>query len=414
MNYAGLLKAIDDATEELRSKAAAVANSCLVVRNWLVGAYLVEFEQRGSDRAKYGDRLLERVATDLRSSGLRGLDPRTLRDCRSVFRLYPQLRQALMPEVVTPALLRGLPPLQHAAATMRADTRSIRGTVSPELLKGLPPQSLLQLSWSKLQEFVRIDDPWKRAFYEHECIHGRWSVRQLLRQLDSLLYERTGLSTDRTGVIARAQQQERQATIDDVVRDPYVLEFTGLAQRPTYLESDLECALLEHLQSFLLELGDGFCFEARQKRIVIGDQHDFVDLVFYQRRLRCHVLLDLKIRRFRAADAGQMNAYLNWWKAHGMEPGDAEPVGIILCSDREQAAVQFATAGLDNRLFVSRYLVALPSADRLRAFLEADRERIESLMERPRASKGAKQQRRRAKTGGGAVSVSRDCRPTPR
>jgi len=172
-----------------------------------------------------------------------------------------------------------------------------------------------------------------------------------------------------------------------------------LAKRPVYLESDLESALLEHLQSFLLELGEGFCFEARQKRIRVGDEDDYIDLVFYQRIVRCHALLDLKVRRFRPADAGQMNAYLNWWKAHAMGPSDADPIGIILCSDRERTAVQFATAGMDNRLFVSRYLVALPSVDRLRAFLESDRERIESLMRRSRTSKAAK--RRRTKSRGG-------------
>ena len=138
--------------------------------------------------------------------------------------------------------------------------------------------------------------------------------------------------------------------------------------------------LLTHLQSFLLELGVGFCFEARQKRITVGRQHDYIDLVFYHRRLRCHVLIDLKIRPFKHGDAGQMNFYLNWWKAHGMEEGDAPPVGIILCSDRDQSAVEFATAGMDQQLFISRYLVALPSAEKLRAFLEADRDQIESLM----------------------------------
>jgi len=398
MNYAALLSAIDVASQEMRGRAAAIANSSLVVRNWLVGAYLVEFEQRGSDRARYGDRLLERVARDLRASGLKGLDPRTLRECRLVFRVYPQLRQVLLPEVVTPALLRSLPAPLDAASEAPTGSPSIRGAVRPEFPKALLPHVLLKLSWSKLQEIVGIDDPWKRAFYENACIAGRWSDRQLQRQLDSLLYERTGLSTDRAAVIAHAQP-ERAETIDDLVRDPYVLEFTGLAQRPVYLESDLERALLEHLQAFLLELGDGFCFEARQKRIRIGDEDDYIDLVFYQRLVRCHVLPDLKVRRFRPADAGQMNAYLNWWKAHGMGPGDADPIGIILCSDRERTAVQFATAGMDNRLFVSRYLVALPSEDRLRAFLQADRERIESLMDRSRASRVAKR-RRKAKSRG--------------
>jgi len=166
-----------------------------------------------------------------------------------------------------------------------------------------------------------------------------------------------------------------------------VLEFTGLAERPEYLESDLESALLTHLQSFLLELGEGFCFESRQKRITVGRQHDYIDLVFYHRRLRCHVLIDLKIRPFKHGDAGQMNFYLNWWKANAAEEGDSPPIGIILCSDRESAAVEFATSGIDNKLFVSRYLTALPSAEKLRSFLEENRERIEGQMLRVPAKK---------------------------
>jgi predicted nuclease of restriction endonuclease-like (RecB) superfamily len=264
----------------------------------------------------------------------------------------------------------------------------------------LSPEALLRLSWSQLVELLAIDDPWKRAFFENECIKANWSVRQLRRQIGSLLYERTGLSTNKKAVIERARRQEPQETFADLIRDPYVLEFTGLAERPEYIESDLESALLTHLQSFLLELGAGFCFEARQRRITVGRQHDYIDLVFYHRRLRCHVLIDLKIRPFKHGDAGQMNFYLNWWKAHGMEDGDNPPVGMILCSDRDQAAVEFATAGMDQKLFVSRYLVALPSAEKLRAFLEADRDQIESHLasaapERPRAPKSKKPIRKR-------------------
>ena len=275
-------------------------------------------------------------------------------------------------------------------------TSLIRGTLSPELPTPLSPQLFSRFSWSQLQELVQIDDPWKRAFFENECLKGNWSVRQLQRQIGSLLFERTGLSTNKKGVIERARKQEPRATVNDLIRDPYVLEFTGLAERPEYLESDLESSLLNHLQSFLLELGDGFCFEARQKRITVGRRHDYIDLVFYHRRLRCHVLIDLKIRPFRHGDAGQMNFYLNWWKTNAMERDDLPPIGIVLCSDRENAAVAFATAGLDNKLFVSRYLTALPSADKIRVFLEADRERIESLTAK-RSGKAAKPAEVRAK-----------------
>lgn len=163
------------------------------------------------------------------------------------------------------------------------------------------------------------------------------------------------------------------AEVEDFIRDPYVLEFTGLSEKQRFRESDIESALLNHLQAFLLELGAGFCFEARQKRISVGNEHDYIDLVFYHRRLRCHLLIDLKMRAFRHADAGQMNYYLNYWKANEMEKGDQAPVGLVLCSDRERAKVEYATAGISQRLFDSRYLVALPKQEELEALIERDR-----------------------------------------
>jgi hypothetical protein len=161
--------------------------------------------------------------------------------------------------------------------------------------------------------------------------------------------------------------------IASLIRDPYVLEFTGLTERPHYLESDLETALLDHLQSFLLELGTGFCFEARQKRITVGHEHDYLDLVFYHRLLRCHLLIDLKIRAFQHGDAGQMNFYLNYWKENVTPDGDQPPVGLLLCTDKDQTKVEYATGGLDHHLFVSRYLVALPKPEQLQQLIETDR-----------------------------------------
>jgi predicted nuclease of restriction endonuclease-like (RecB) superfamily len=205
-------------------------------------------------------------------------------------------------------------------------------------------------------------------------LKGNWSKRQLQRQIGSLLYERTGLSTDKRAVIehARLQAIESPQQVADLIRDPYVLEFAGLAEKPHYLEQDLEKALLDHLQTFLLELGSGFCFEARQKRITVGDEHDYLDLVFYHRILRCHLLIDLKTRAFQHGDAGQMNFYLNFWKAEMMAEGDQPPVGFILCTDKKETRVDYATAGLDQQLFVSRYLVALPSVETLQALIEQD------------------------------------------
>jgi len=161
--------------------------------------------------------------------------------------------------------------------------------------------------------------------------------------------------------------------IVDLIRDPYILEFTGLAEQPRYLEADLETALLNHLQAFLLELGTGFCFEARQKRITVGNDHDYVDLVFYHRLLRCHLLIDLKLAAFQHRDAGQMNFYLNYWKDQMLAEGDNSPVGLLLCADKDETKVEYATGGLDHQLFVSRYLVALPQPEQLRQLIETDR-----------------------------------------
>lgn len=372
MNYASLVKAITTATTELQGRVASFADQALVIRNWLVGAWIVEFEQQGKDRAKYGERLLESLANDLAARDVKGLgDPRTLRDCRVLYRAYPQIRGTVSRELALP----NFPAIGEAATG-----GTIRETVSRELPPLLPAEDLLRLSWSKLQELMRLEDPWQRAFYERECLQGHWSVRQLRRQIGSLLFERTGLSKNKKTVIGRAHKQEPRQTIADALRDPYILEFTGLVDRPEYSEQELETALLDHLQKFILELGRGFCFEARQFRMTEGRKHHRVDLVFYHRILRCHVLIDLKVRPFQPSDAGQMNFYVNWFKANMMEEGDNPPVGILLCSDRDGTEVEFATAGMDQKLFVSRYLVALPSAEKLRAFLEADRDQIESLM----------------------------------
>ena len=239
----------------------------------------------------------------------------------------------------------------------------------------LDEQTLLHLSWSHLIELVRLEDPWKRAFYENECLRGCWSKRELQRQISSMLYERTALSIDKQAVIERARRQASEARlqISELIRDPYVLEFVGLAEQPRYTESDLETALLDHLQSFLLELGSGFCFEARQRRITVGNEHDYIDLVFYHRLLRCHLLIDLKVRHFQHSDAGQMNFYLNYWKREVTSPEDNAPVGLLLCSDKDQTKVEYAIGGLDQQLFVSRYLVALPTPIEIERLVERDR-----------------------------------------
>lgn len=370
-NYDQLIAAITEIHKRSLERVATAVNQALVLRNWLIGVYLVEYEQAGKDRARYGENLLAQVSEDLKARGLRGLSVQMLERTRQFYLVYPQVGGKISsPPVRKKDQKSGPAGIRKSSSLMRKS-------------KGLPPLSpelVLRFSWTQLIELIRLDDPLKRAFYEIECLKGNWSVRQLKRQIGSLFYERTGLSQDKVAMLLRDPVQDHSTQVKDLIRDPYVLEFAGLAERPEYSENDLEKALLDHLQAFLLELGIGFCFEARQKRITVGNKHDYVDLIFYHRLLRCHVLLDLKIRAFRHGDAGQMNFYLNWIKANLTAEGDSPPVGIILCSDKEKTEVEYATAGMDNNLFVSRYLVALPSPEQLRTLVEKDREHFEAQM----------------------------------
>lgn len=392
--YKQLVSAISQINSHMVRRAVTVANQALLLRNWTIGAYIVEYEQEGSDRAKYGERLMERLAEDLTAKGLKGLDERSLRDCRTAYMTYPQIRGSLTPELTAQYALPDmsalmnvevevLPPSKNPSRTQKP----IRGAVTPELPTPLPSEDVLSLSWTKIQELIRISDPWKRAFFENECLREDWSVRELQRQVESLLYERTGLSINKKAVIERARKQARGSgpdSIAEIMRDPYILEFVGLAERSEYSEEELETELLNHLQRFLLELGKGFCFEHRQFRMTSGRKHHRVDLVFYHRVLRCHVLLDLKTRAFKHEDAGQMNFYVNWFKANMMQKGDNPPVGILLCTDKDGTDVEFATAGMDQKLFVSRYLTALPSPEELKSLVEIDRAHLKLTTSRKR------------------------------
>ncbi len=244
------------------------------------------------------------------------------------------------------------------------------GALTPQ--SGVTAKRLLNsLSYTHLEQLVAIENPLKRAFYEVECIRGPWSVRELKRQIGSLYFERSALSKDKAALarhVASLAEPDQPAL---VLRDPMVFEFLGIRPQDTMLESDLEHALLDKLEQFLLELGRGFCFEARQKRILIGGEHFFVDMVFYHRILKCHVLVELKIEPFNHENLGQLNTYLNWYRDNEMTEGDSPPVGILLCTHKNDTLVEYAVAGMDNQLFVSRYQVALPDKHQIEAFIEA-------------------------------------------
>ena len=355
MNFEQLVAQIKEVHERLAREAIRAVNVGLTLRNWLIGLYLHEFEQQGTDRAAYGTELLERVSERLVRDGLDRAAVRELRRYRQFYLTYPQIRESMTPELGALAL-----PAIRESLTPELGSLAISGV---RLVQGL--------SFTHFAELIAIDDPLKRAFYEIECLRGTWSVRELKRQIATLYYERSGLSRDKVQLAAHVQEKAEHTASALVAHDLYVFEFLGLKAREVMYESDLEQALLSKIEDFLLELGRGFCFEGRQRRILIGDEYFFVDLVFYHRILKCHVLLELKVDHFKHEYLGQLNTYVSWYRAHELVEGDNPPVGILLCTEKNHALVQYALAGMDNQLFVSKYQLSLPNETEMRAFLEA-------------------------------------------
>ena len=298
MNFEQLIQVCEQAHNYLQGTAVSTVNQSLTIRNWLFGHYIVEYEQNGEDRAKYGTELLKKLADRLSGKSIKGLSDRNLRNCRQFYLVYPSINQALT-EYALPGSIWQTPSAKSGKELKHADYKGIESKVL-----------LSRLSFSHIIELAREEDPLKRTFYEAQAIQGNWSLKGLQRQMGSLLYERTGLSADKKGLILDANKKAEPSTPEGIMRDPYVFEFLGLESKEKFAESDLEGALINNLQVFLLELGKGFCFEARQKRLTIDGEYYYVDLVFYHRILKCHILIDLKTRKFKHTDAGQMN-----WKS---------------------------------------------------------------------------------------------------
>lgn len=360
MNFQQLIKTCEQAHSYLQDHAVSAINQSLTIRNWLLGYYIVEYEQNGDDRAKYGDQLLTVIAKGLKSKGIKGLSKRNLHYFCQFYLLYPEVGQ-LIPNMNVPTQI--VQTLSAQFEIIQEKTDKIK--LDPQLL-------ISKLSFSHMIELMGQKDSIKRTFYEVQAIRGNWSVRQLKRQMESLLYERTGLSADKKGLLLDLNKQTESSKPEGIMRDPYVFEFVGLKPKEKFCETDLEGALINHLQMFLLELGMGFCFEARQKRLTIDGEYYYVDLVFYHRILKCHVLIDLKTRKFHHTDAGQMNFYLNFYKDNKTAEDDNIPVGIVLCTDKQSSTVKYATGSLDNQIFVSRYQVQLPTAEELEEFIRQD------------------------------------------
>ena len=371
MNFHALVQAIADIHQRAYSGASKAVNAALTLRNWLIGAHIHEYELQGHDRAAYGNRLIGKLSESLLELGVPTCEQARLYSYLTFYRAYPQMSEALSSEMPPTGFdHRQFPIFLSLTGKSSAEPQDGEKSLSGKLL-------LSRLSFTHFELLSSIDDPLKRAFYELESIKGNWSVRELKRQIGSLYFERSGLSRDPAKLSALANATTAQADPAHIIRDPYVFEFLGVRPSEVLPESALEAVLLEKMQSFLLELGRGFCFEARQKRLTIGGEYYFVDLVFYHRILKCHVLVELKVGEFSHEQLGQLNTYVTYYRAHEMAEGDQPPIGILLCAGKNEALVEYALAGMDNRLFVSRYQLALPEMEVLRRYLDEQRQALE-------------------------------------
>ena len=338
------------------SATVKAINRFATIRNYVIGFYIVEYEQHGNDRAKYGDRLLKRLAESVNK---RGINETILKNCRRFYLAYPQIKD----------YLTAISPTASKKSLGKSPTLSDKSSqISPTLSDNFvtPAAELVsKLSFSHIVEILTIDDPLARFFYETECIRCCWSVKELRRQISTNLYFRAGVSQKPELLLERTEINTSPAI---TIKDPFSFEFLGL--RPeAFTENDLENALIGHLQEFLLEMGKGFCFEARQKRMIIDDEYYFADLVFYNRILHCNVIIELKDDEFRHADLSQLNAYVSYFRENEMNIGDNPPVGILLCTRKGDKMVEYALAGMDNDLFVSTYMLSLPDKKTLQEFL---------------------------------------------
>lgn len=374
---------IRDILESARAFTARSVNTTQVVAYWLIGREIVEEEQRGKRRAGYGERLLEDLSARLKADFGGGFSVQNLRFMRQFYSTYPHLlADGPILHAVSGKSARAFE-IRHAVRSeLESDSsRKIRYAVRSELSgkmttdvawtdadenAWLPGRLHVSLSWTMYRRLVRVDSAEARAFYEIEAIKNNWAARELERQIDSLLYERLAMSKDKDGLMRLATKGQVIQTPTDVFKDPVVIEFLGLPESPRLKETDLEAALISNLQAFLLELGKGFAFLARQARLTLDGDHFYVDLVFYHTILKCYVLIDLKVGKLTHADLGQLQLYVNFYDQERRAEGDSPTLGLILCSDKNDAVVRYMLGQKENKtIFASRYKLYLPSETEL-------------------------------------------------
>jgi predicted nuclease of restriction endonuclease-like (RecB) superfamily len=355
-----MLAAMSTLLASARTAAARAVNHLMTATYWQIGRHIVQFEQRGRGRANYGERLIPKLSEDLTARFGRGFSARNLEAMRLFYLAWP------IPQTVS---AESGPVLRKA---------SIPQTLSAELAdpKFADLVSYFPLPWSHYVRLLTVADPDARAFYHAESLRGGWSVRQLDRQVSTLFYERTLRSRKRASMLRKAGDAGQPLLPEEALKDSFVLEFLGL--KDEYSEGDLEESLVRPLESFLLELGGDFAFVGRQRRLRVGNEWYRVDRLFFHRRLRCLVVIDLKVGKFTHADAGQMHLYLNFAKKHWVQEGENPPVGLILCAERDATVARYALEGLPNKVLASEYRLLLPKEKELAKALADTRKRLEA------------------------------------
>jgi predicted nuclease of restriction endonuclease-like (RecB) superfamily len=369
MDFISLINQIAQTHQTLQQNAVKAVNSHITLRNWLIGCYIVEFEQNGEDRAKYGAQLLKELANKIK---IKGLTAPELSRCRQFFNTYRLFIDFLN---VLPAFNQI--PKQILGPLTQKSQNKILGSLTYELQntkiqedESYFKQIFTQISYTHFVELIKIKEPTKRKFYELFIIKNTLSVRELERQIATLTYERVGLSTNTDLAFKELQNKIIPETTNDAIKSIYFFDFLNLPNAHLIQENQLEEALINHLEKFILELGNGFCFEARQKRILIDDEYCFIDLVFYHRLLKCHILIELKVDKFKHQHLSQLNTYVACYNETIKQSDDNPTIGILLCTEKGNKMVEYALAGMEEKLFVSKYLVQLPQKEQLIQFIE--------------------------------------------
>lgn len=377
MNFENLVSVIEQTHQHFQQQAAKAVNVSLTIRNYCIGLYIVEFEQKGEDRAAYGEKLLRSISDTLST---KGLSETNLKLARQFYQTYPQIGGLLksnfldfLPVSISQSSSDLLQSIENKSIEIsQTASDSLRIDRNPAKTDNYYKQILERISFSHFVELMKIEDNTKRTFYELQILKTTLSVKELKRQINTLAYERVGMSSNTELALEHLQSKIEPANTNDAIKSIYTFDFLGLKSDNLLEEKELENLLLDHLQEFIRELGYGFCFEYRQKRLLFDDEYFFADLVFYHRILKCHVIIELKVDAFKHEYLSQLNTYVAYYNANVKREDDNRAIGILLCTEKGKQLVEYATAGMDNNLFVSKYLLQLPKKEELAAFIQKE------------------------------------------